>query len=65
MHVVFRPRGGTEKVLVTLLSRERAPGNAYRDMYVNRTHLSRKGALFRFLVFSQDYILVVRVWVCA
>jgi len=42
---VYRPRGGTEKVLVTLLSRERAPQNSYRYMFVNRTGLSRIGSL--------------------
>jgi len=41
---IYRPRGGTEKILVTLLSRERAPHNSYRDMFVNRTGLSRIGS---------------------
>lgn len=39
------PRGGSEKVLLTLMSRERAPGNAYRDMFVNRTQMALKGGL--------------------
>ena len=43
-----RPRGGSKKVLVTLIARERAPENAYRDMYVNRTGLSLKGQPFCF-----------------
>lgn len=39
------PRGSIEPVIVTLLSRERGPLNAYRDMFINRTELSRKGGL--------------------
>lgn len=46
-YVNFRPRGGTEKILVTIMSRERAPLAAYQDMFVNNTAASSKGNNFR------------------
>jgi len=44
---VFRPRGGNEKVLVSLLARERAPLNAHRDLYMNWTGQYLTGPLSR------------------
>jgi len=41
-----RPRGGTEKILVTLMSRERAPLLATRDMFVNNSDASSIGNPF-------------------
>ena len=44
-----RPRGGTKKELVAVISRERAPGNASENMFVNSTipDVSSKGSSVR------------------
>jgi gamma-glutamyltranspeptidase / glutathione hydrolase / leukotriene-C4 hydrolase len=42
---LFRPRGQTERVLSALVSRTRAPGAAYQDMFVNNTEASSFGGL--------------------
>ena len=41
--VCYRPRKGTEKVLVNIMFRETAPSAAHRDMFVNNSKASTTG----------------------